>query len=65
VARDSIPDGARFVPALDKDGEPIREKMTMYQGGNFNQPVAVSFLYKRAAKSNIYAWLARANVGER
>ncbi len=65
VARDSIPDGGRFVPALDKDGEPIRETMTMYKDGDFNLPVAVTFLYGRAEKSDTYGWLARANVGER
>jgi hypothetical protein len=65
VARDSIPDGAGFVPAQDDAGKPITETMTMYRAGDFNQPVPVTFLYGRAENSNIYGWLARANIGER
>ena len=65
VARDSIPDGGNFIPALDADGKPIVETMTMFKNGDFAQPVTVTFLYGRAEKGEMYGWLARANVGER
>lgn len=39
--------------------------MTMYRDGDFGQPVPVTFLYGRAANSDAYGWLARANVGDR
>lgn len=65
VARDSIPAGGQFIPALDEDGKPITETMTMFRGGDFAQPVSVTFLYGRADAGEAYGWLARANVGER
>jgi hypothetical protein len=65
VACDSIADGGRFVPALDQDGKPISETMTMFKDGDFSKPVSVTFLYGRNKKGEIYGWLARANVGER
>jgi hypothetical protein len=65
VARDSIPDGGRFIQALDEHGKPIVETMTMYQAGDFTKPVSVTFLYGRAEHGDTYGWLARANVGQR
>ena len=65
VAKDSIPDGGQFIPALDENGKPITEVLTMYRNDDFNQPVPVTFLYGRAGNGKLYGWLARANVGER
>ena len=65
TAKDSIPDGARFIPALDEKSKPIIEVMTMYRDGDLKQPVPVTFIYGRAEGGEIYGWLARANVGER
>jgi hypothetical protein len=65
VARDSIPDGGHFIQAIDAQGKPIIETMTMYQDGDFAKPVPVTFLYGRAENGDTYGWLARANVGER
>ncbi len=65
VARDSIPDGGKFFPALDEEGKPIVETMTMFRAGDFARPVRVTFLYGRAEAGKAYGWLARANVGER
>ncbi len=64
VARDSIPNGGKFVPALDEAGAPITETMTMYRDGDFGKPEKVTFLYGRAENGEAYGWLARANVGE-
>jgi len=63
VAKDSIPDGGLFVPALDDQARPIRQKMTMYRGGDLSQPVAVHFLYGRPADAQSFGWIAQANVG--
>ncbi len=65
VAKDSIPNGEKFIEGLDENGQPITETMTMYKGGDLNQPVKVTFLYGRTATSNGWGWLARANVRER
>lgn len=65
VAKDSIPDGGTFIPALDENGGFITETMTMYRDNDFSQPVQVTFLYGRAENGTTYGWLARANVGER
>ena len=65
VAKDSIPDGGQFVPALDENGNLITEVLTMYRDGDYNQPVPATFLYGRAANGTLYGWLARANVGAR
>ena len=65
VAKDSLPNGSKFIPALDDDGKPIVEVMTMYRNDDLNQPVEVAFLYGRAAGGEMWGWLARANVGER
>jgi hypothetical protein len=65
VAKDSIPDGGQFIPALDEHGQLITETMTMYRDNDFSQPVKVTFLYGRAENGTEYGWLARANVGER
>jgi len=65
MAKDSIPDGGQFLPALDEQGRPIQEVMTMYRNGNLKQPVPVTFLYGRVPGSDSYGWIARANVGER
>ena len=65
VAKDSLPDGSRFIAALDENGKPIIETMTMYRGNDLNQPVSVTFLYGRAENGRMYGWIARANVGER
>jgi hypothetical protein len=63
VAKDSIPDGALFVPGLDEKALPIRERMTMYRGGDTNQPVPVHFVYGRAADGQSFGWIAQACVG--
>ncbi|MDQ4072452.1 MAG: hypothetical protein M3088_06220 [Actinomycetota bacterium] len=63
VAKDSLPDGSRFVRALGAGGRAILETMTMYRGRDFDRPVRVTFLYGRAARTRRYGWLARANVG--
>lgn len=63
AAKDSLADGSEFVQALDEDGEPIRETMTMYRGRDRTQPVRVTFLYGREPRSRRYGWIARANVG--
>ena len=65
VARDSIPDGGRFIPALDDDGKLIIETMMMFDGGDFSKPVSVTFLYGRPEHGEQYGWVARANIGER
>jgi hypothetical protein len=65
VAKDSLADGGRFVPALDDAGNPIAETMTMYRDGDLARPVSVTFLYGRAAGGDTSGWIARANVGER
>jgi hypothetical protein len=64
VAKDSVPNGDTFIQALDENGKPIVEVMTMYRKGDLNQPVKVTFLYGRTTTSNGWGWLARANVGE-
>jgi hypothetical protein len=64
VAKDSISNGSHFVEALDADGKPIVEEMTMYRDGDLAKPVKVTFVYGRTATSNGWGWLARANVGE-
>jgi hypothetical protein len=64
VAKDSIPNGDQFIPALDEKNKPIVEVMTMYKGGNLNEPVKVTFLYGRTKTTSGWGWLARANVGE-
>lgn len=64
VAKDSVPNGDKFFQGLDESGQPITETMTMYKGGDLNQPVTVTFLYGRTTTSNGWGWLARANVGE-
>jgi hypothetical protein len=65
VAKDSLPSGSKFVPALDENGKPIVETMTMYRDDDLDQPVAVTFLYGRAEGGATWGWVARANVGER
>ena len=65
VAKDSLPNGSKFTPALHDDGKPIAEVMTMYRSDDLNQPVDVTFLYGRAEGGAMWGWLARANVGER
>ena len=65
VAKDSIPSGDQFISALDEQGRPIQEEMTMYRDGDLKQPVQVTFLYGRVPNSAFYGWIARANVGER
>src|SRR5690606_5100980 len=64
TAKDSMPDGSQFVPALDENGKMITEVMTMYRGGDWSKPVTVTFLYGRSASGTMYGWIARANVGE-
>lgn len=64
TAKDSIPDGGRFIPALDEQGHPIQEEMTMYRNSDLKQPVPVTFIYGRVPGSDSYGWIARANVGE-
>jgi hypothetical protein len=63
TACDSLPDGSKFVPALDDKGQPIAEVMTMYRDSDLKKPVDVTFLYGRAPGGDRYGWLARANVG--
>jgi hypothetical protein len=65
TAKDSIPNGGRFIPALDEHGKAIVEVMTMYRDGDLKQPVPVTFIYGREDGGALYGWLARANVGER
>jgi hypothetical protein len=65
TAKDSLPNGSKFIPALDEKGKPIVEVMTMYRDDDLNQPVEVTFLYGRAEAGEMWGWLARANVGER
>lgn len=65
LAKDSFPDGGKFIPALDEQGKPIQEVMTMYRGRDLTKPVPVTFLYGRAPDSDRWGWIARANVGER
>lgn len=65
TAKDSIPDGGQFIPALDERGNRITEVLTMYRNDDYAQPVPVTFLYGRPANAKRYGWLARANVGER
>src|SRR5690606_17440878 len=60
TSKDSMPDGSMFVPALDENGHPITEVMTMYQNADLNKPVQVTFIYGRPMKSNTYGWIARA-----
>jgi hypothetical protein len=60
-----MPNGSNFIPALDDNGKPIVEVMTMYRDDDLNQPIEVTFLYGRAEAGDIWGWLARANVGER
>jgi hypothetical protein len=64
VAKDSLPDGATFIPALDEQGRPIAETMTFYRDNDLGQPVKVTFLYGRAQSGDTWGWLARANVGD-
>jgi hypothetical protein len=63
VAKDSIADGAMFVPGLDGHGKPIRERMTMYRSGDLERPVPVHFVYGRLAGTNSWGWIAQANIG--
>jgi hypothetical protein len=64
TARDSLPDGSKFIPALDEHGQPIAETMTMYRDKKIDQPVRVTFIYGRAEGGKGWGWIARANVGE-
>jgi hypothetical protein len=64
MARDSLADGSKFIPALDEKGKPIAEVMPMYRDGDMKQPVKVTFLYGRGEGGDLYGWLARANVGD-
>ena len=64
MARDSLADGSKFIPALNEKGEPIVEVMTMYRDGDLSKPVKVTFLYGRGENGELYGWIARANVGE-
>lgn len=63
VAKDSLIDGSHFIQAIDEEGRPIKETMTMYRGRDLDQPVPVTFVYGRAPRSRSYGWIARANVG--
>ena len=65
TAKDSLPDGSKFIAALDERGKPIVEVMRMYRDDDSGRPVDVTFLYGRAAEGDAWGWLARANVGER
>lgn len=64
TARDSLPDGGKFIAALDENAKPITETMTMYRDGDMKQPVKVTFIYGREEGGDFYGWIARANVGE-
>jgi hypothetical protein len=64
MARDSLADGSRFVPALDEKAKPIVEVMTMYRDADMKKPVRVTFLYGRGDDGDLYGWIARANVGD-
>jgi hypothetical protein len=63
VAKDSIRNGGLFVPGLDENGKPIRERMTMYRHRHHPKPVPVHFVYGRPADRQTWGWLAQANVG--
>lgn len=63
VAKDSLPDGSRFVPGLDEQGKPIRERMTMYRGDHPAKAVPVHFVYGRSEDGTDWGWIAQANVG--
>ena len=65
TSKDSLPNGSKFISALDEKGRRIVEVMTMYRDGDLAQPVEVTFLYGRAEGGEMWGWLARANVGER
>jgi hypothetical protein len=64
TAKDSMPDGSLFVPALDEHGKMIIEVVMMYRDADFNKPVKVRFLYGRPLSSKMYGWIAGANVGK-
>src|SRR5439155_18701491 len=64
MARDSLADGSKFIPALDEKDKPIVEVMTMYRDGDLSKPVRVTFLYGRGEGGDLYGWVARANMGE-
>jgi hypothetical protein len=64
MARDSLIDGSKFIPAMDEHKNPIIEVMTMYEDADMKKPKKVSFLYGRAETGNLYGWVARANVGD-
>lgn len=66
IAKDSLPDGSEFVPALDEHGEPIEELVQMYRGRDvrLRHKEDVAFIYGRAPNASGYGWIARANVGE-
>jgi hypothetical protein len=63
VAKDTIPNGGLFVPALDRHGKPIRERMNMYRGRHRSKKVRVYFVYGRAEDGESWGWIAQANVG--
>src|SRR5205823_219034 len=60
VAKDSIPDGGLFVPGFDRRGKPIRERMTMYRGGDLAKAVPVHFVYGRSVDTKSWGWIAQA-----
>jgi hypothetical protein len=66
IAKDSLPEGSEFVPALDENGNPIEEITPMYRRRDFllRHKEDVTFLYGRAPESATYGWIIRANVGE-
>jgi hypothetical protein len=64
MARDSLIDGSKFIPALDAKGNLITETMTMYEDTDMKKPKKVTFLYGREEKGTLYGWIARANVGD-
>ena len=64
TSKDSMPDSSLFVPSLDIYGRQITETMAMYQEGDLNKPVNVTFIYGRPLGSSDYGWIARANVGK-
>jgi len=63
IAKDTIPDGARFVPGLSKRGRPIRLKVKMYRDRREDQEIHVHFVYGRAENGDRWGWIAQANVG--
>jgi hypothetical protein len=71
VAKDSIPNGELFVPGLDEDRAPIRERMTMYRSPGLREEVCVHFVYGRTEGEMFrpprgevrWGWIAQANVG--